>query len=98
MNRTEYNKLVVVDKCVDGKIENLKTCVGNIFDEIDQLYDILKPFIENLTLETVSFYRGTDHDYTRFTLTGHGLKSITSPTLDSSTDETCIFNIPVIKE
>lgn len=96
MNRADYNKLAVVDKCVDGKIENLRTCACDIFDEIDQLYDTLKPFVENLTLETVAFYRGTD--YTQFTLTGHGLKTITADTIKSSTDEKCIFNIPVIKE
>ena len=89
MNRADYNKLAVVDKCVDGKIENLRTCACDIFDEIDQLYDTLKPFVENLTLETVAFYRGTDY---------HGLKTITADTIKSSTDEKCIFNIPVIKE
>lgn len=68
-----FDRLQLLDKCVDGDILKLKELCNPMYDDFGSLYDTLHSFMEELTLETVSYTR--DSDYTNFVVKSKDIKS-----------------------
>lgn len=99
----EINKLIVVDKCVDGDMFKLKEVVDNFYDEVDQLYELLKPFMVDRTLETIQ-YSHNDTEGIKFSVKASNdipakfSKASTAKIVTSVEGGIGIINIPITKE
>ena len=47
-------KLTLLDKCVDGDLDRLHELVDPMYDDVGVLFDMMRPFIQSITLEAVS--------------------------------------------
>jgi hypothetical protein len=98
----EINKLIIVDKCVDGDMTKLKEVVDDFYDEVDQLYELLKPLMVDRTLETIQYTHKTEG--IRFSVkTSKDMpakfsKSSTAKIITSVEGGIGIINIPITKE
>ena len=92
------NRLIVLDKCINGDIDRMDELTGAIYDEFSQLYNALHPFLYELTLEAVEYTR--QKDFTSFVVkTKPGIPAKTqSKFIEKISGSRATFNIPITKE
>ena len=94
-------KLILLDKCVDGAIGRLRQLIDPIYDDMGALYDAMRPFIQDMTLEAASYTRGSD--YTQFVLQSKTFEPSRKLAVGNRLSYTmeagrATINIPVTKE
>ena len=94
-------KLILLDKCVDGAIGRLRELIDPMYDDMGALYDAMRPFIQDMTLEAVSYTRGSD--YTQFVLQSKTFEPSRKLAVGNRLSYTmeagrATINIPVTKE
>lgn len=94
-------KLTLLDKCVDGDLDRLHELVDPMYDDVGVLFDMMRPFIQSMTLEAVSYTRG--NDYTQFVVESDTFTKAKKLAVNNRISYTmeagrAVINIPVTKE
>ena len=53
------DRLVVLDKCANGELTNYHTLITTMFDDMGILYETLKPIVDQITVDAITFFPAT---------------------------------------
>ena len=95
----KFNKLVVLDTCVNGDENNLKELIGNRYDHLDKCYNICKKYLPPQLITNIE-YNIQDDSSSTFNITMSDNNCISDNILEdgmniNKTDKGCQINIPI---